>query len=146
VRLRVPASGLALATLVALVATGCTKRTRVAARPRTKVDALSGTHFAYDKDTLTPQGRAKVRNLAATLNQHGKRRIEVNGYTDAMGTEEHNQRLSERRAYTVMQALVEDGVAAGRVRVHGYGEANPVASNATAEGRAQNRRVEIILE
>ncbi len=146
-RLRVRASGLALAILVALVATGCARRARVAARPTpTKVDALSGPHFAYDKDTLTAQGRAKVRNLAATLNQHGKRRIEVNGYTDAMGSEEHNQLLSERRAYTVMQALVEDGVAAGRIRARGHGESNPVASNATAEGRAQNRRVEIILE
>jgi OOP family OmpA-OmpF porin len=136
----------ALATLLALALSGCARRARVAAPARTKAGELAGPHFAYDRDTLTPQGRAKVRTLAVALNQYPKRRVTVNGYTDAMGTEEHNQRLSERRAYTVMQALVEDGVAAGRVRARGYGESNPVASNATAEGRAQNRRVEIILE
>lgn len=142
--MRARAAEVALAAVVALVLTGCAKRARVGTR--TKVESLSGPHFAYDKDTLTAQGRAKVRAVAAALNKHPNRQVEVIGYTDAMGTEEHNLRLSERRAYTVMRALVEDGVAARRIRARGYGETNPVASNATAEGRAQNRRVEVHLE
>jgi OOP family OmpA-OmpF porin len=139
------AAWVALAILVAMVVPGCAKRTK-GPPPRTRVDALSGPHFAYDRSDLTPAGRAKVREVAAMLNKYPRRRVDVSSYTDAMGTDEHNQRLSERRAETVTQALIEDGVAPGRITTRGYGEANPVASNATAEGRAQNRRVEIILE
>jgi OmpA-OmpF porin, OOP family len=72
--------------------------------------------------------------------------VDVNGYTDSSGSDAHNQLLSERRADTVKQALIEDGVSASRISTRGEGASNPVASNATAEGRAQNRRVEIILE
>jgi OOP family OmpA-OmpF porin len=111
-----------------------------------KLESLTGPHFAFDDANLTPQGRAKVRNVAATLNRYPARRVDVNGYTDSFGSDAHNQRLSEDRAETVKQALVEDGVAANRISTRGYGDSNPVASNATAEGRAQNRRVEIILE
>jgi len=140
-------SGAALIVLVALALTGCAKRARVAKLPpMTKIEALSGPHFAYGDDTLTPAGRAKVRSAAALLNQYPKRRVDVNGYTDAMGSDEYNQRLSERRAETVKQALIEDGVSWVRINTRGYGKSNPVASNATAEGRAQNRRVEVILE
>ena len=112
----------------------------------TKVESLAGPHFAFDKSDLTPEGRAKVRGAAATLNEYPDRRVEVNGYTDSIGSDAYNQRLSERRANTVQQALIEDGVSARRITAGGYGKTNPVASNATAEGRAQNRRVEIILE
>src|SRR5262249_59503808 len=66
--------------------------------------------------------------------------------TGDIGSDEHNQRLSELRAMAVTEALVRDGVNASRITTRGYGAANPVASNATAEGRAQNRRVEIFLE
>ena len=110
------------------------------------VAEVAGPHFAFDKSDLTPEGRAKVRGAAATLNEYPDRRVEVNGYTDSIGSDAYNQRLSERRANTVQQALIEDGVSARRITAGGYGKTNPVASNATAEGRAQNRRVEIILE
>ena len=114
--------------------------------PMTKIESLSGPHFAFNQATLTPEGQAKVRGVAATLNRYPDRGIEVSGYTDSSGDDARNQRLSERRAEAVKQILVQSGVSARRITTAGYGAANPVASNATAEGRAQNRRVEIVLE
>jgi len=114
--------------------------------PMTKIESLSGPHFAFNQATLTPEGQAKVRGVAATLNRYPDRGIEVSGYTDSSGDDARNQRLSERRAEAVKQILVQSGVSASRITTAGYGAANPVASNATAEGRAQNRRVEIVLE
>jgi OmpA-OmpF porin, OOP family len=111
-----------------------------------KLDSLSGPHFAFGKAALTPEGEAKVQAVATNLNRYPNRPVEVNGYTDAIGTDARNERLSERRADAVKDALVRYGVSASRITTRGYGDANPVASNATAEGRAQNRRVEIILE
>jgi OmpA-OmpF porin, OOP family len=136
--------------VLALVAlNGCARRPArtTGAPPRmTKLESLAGPHFAYNTSDLTPEGRAKVRGLAATLNKYPDRRVDVYGYTDSNGSDAHNQLLSERRADTVKQALIEDGVSASRISTRGEGASNPVASNATAEGRAQNRRVEIILE
>ena len=132
--------------LVALSACGPPRAKRAAPPQMTRVDSLSGPHFGFGQSSLSPEGRAKVYTTAATLNQYPNRRVEVNGFTDSNGNEAHNQRLSERRADTVKEALIEDGVAASRVTTRGLGQSNPVASNATAEGRAQNRRVEIILE
>jgi len=114
--------------------------------PMTKIESLSGPHFAYNRASLTPEGREKVRGVAETLNRYPDRGIEVSGYTDSSGDDARNQRLSERRAEAVKQILVDSGVSASRITTAGYGAANPVASNATAEGRAQNRRVEIVLE
>jgi len=130
--------------LVALaLLSGCAKRPP---RARTKIDSLSGPHFAFNSADLTPEGWSKVWVAANTLNRSPKRNVEVIGYSDSIGTEERNQYLSERRAAAVTEALVRDGVDARRITTRGYGAANPVASNATAEGRAQNRRVEIILQ
>src|SRR5262245_65682552 len=90
-RMRVRVSGAALVVLVALALTGCAKRARVTKPPRmTKVESLSGPHFAYGDDNLTPAGRAKVHSAAAMLNQYPNRRVDVNGYTDAMGSDEYN--------------------------------------------------------
>ena len=114
--------------------------------PMTKIESLSGPHFAFNRATLTPEGQEKVRGVAETLNRYPDRSIDVSGYTDSAGDDARNQRLSERRAEAVKQILVQSGVSASRITTAGYGAANPVASNATAEGRAQNRRVEIVLE
>ena len=67
------------------------------------------------------------------------------GHTDSIGTDAYNMKLSLRRAEAVKNYLVSEGISAKRIKVEGFGEANPVASNATAEGRAQNRRVELRL-
>jgi outer membrane protein OmpA-like peptidoglycan-associated protein len=136
-------SGLVAAVIALAMVSGCAKRpTQVP----TKVDALSGPHFKFGSADLTADGQTKVWNMASTLNRYPNRRVEVIGYADSNGTDEHNQSLSERRANTVTEALIRFGVSANRITTRGYGSANPVASNATAEGRAQNRRVEIILE
>ena len=138
-RLRRGAAG---ALVAVMMLGGCAKRP-----PRmTRIESLSGPHFAFNSADLTPQGWTKVWVAATTLNRYPKRNVEVIGYTDSSGTDEHNQWLSERRATAVTDTLVRDGVSASRITTRGYGAANPVASNATAEGRAQNRRVEIILE
>jgi outer membrane protein OmpA-like peptidoglycan-associated protein len=72
--------------------------------------------------------------------------VKVSGYTDARASDAHNLALSEHRAQTVARYLSEHGLKARSYEVHGYGKADPVATNETAEGRAQNRRVEISLD
>jgi len=73
-------------------------------------------------------------------------KVSVEGHTDSIGSEAYNQRLSERRAQAVRDYMIENGISPGRVATRGFGKSRPVASNETAEGRAQNRRVEIIAE
>jgi len=81
---------------------------------------------------------------ASTLKEHGNVSINVNGYCDVIGSVGYNLKLSERRADAVVKYLADHGVADSRMTPHGYGKTDFVASNKTAEGRAQNRRVELI--
>lgn len=101
--------------------------------------------FDSDKSQLKPNGLRNVDKLVAFLKQYPLRNVLVEGFADQQGTESHNQALSERRADAVRAALVEDGVDGARVTMHGYGEAFPVASNKSAEGRQLNRRVEVVI-
>ncbi len=78
------------------------------------------------------------------LKQHGDVSVNVNGYCDAIGSVRYNLKLSERRADSVVRYLADHGIAESRMSPHGYGKTNFVATNKTAEGRAQNRRVELI--
>ena len=110
-----------------------------------KVATITGPQFDFDKSTLRPDGKAVVHTAAQTLKGTNER-VVVTGYTDSIGSDAYNIRLSERRAKTVRDALVADGIAADRITTKGMGKADPVASNATAEGRAQNRRVEIVAQ
>jgi len=73
-------------------------------------------------------------------------KVSVEGHTDSVGSEAYNRRLSERRARAVRDYMVENGISPSRIATRGFGKSRPVASNETAEGRAQNRRVEIIAE
>ena len=88
---------------------------------------------------------ADLRTVAASLLKYPNSRIEVIGHTDNTGTVAYNQDLSQRRAVSVAGVLRESGVPGGRLSAYGRGEDQPVASNLTPEGRAQNRRVEIII-
>ncbi len=101
--------------------------------------------FAVDSATLRPDLQADLRTLADNLNRYRDTDIRVVGHTDNTGTAAYNQQLSERRAASVAAVLRNAGVAPGRVSTAGRGMSEPVASNATPEGRARNRRVEIFI-
>lgn len=107
---------------------------------------LQGVHFDYDKSTLRPESIRILDAAVRTLGEHGSILIEVAGYTDSRGSESYNQRLSQNRARVVYDYLVSRGVSADRMSWRGYGESNPVATNETEEGRAKNRRTELIIK
>ena len=106
---------------------------------------LGDVLFDTGQATLKPGGARAVDRLVAFLNDYPQRTVLVEGFTDEVGSETTNQRLSERRADAVRQSLLSSGIAASRIRTRGYGEAYPVASNANAAGRQQNRRVEVVI-
>lgn len=112
-----------------------------------KVTLKAGALFDSGKAALKPAGERELDDLAAKLKgMHGIESIEVTGYTDSQGAAAFNQKLSEQRAEAVKSYLVGRGVDGQRIGTRGMGPANPVASNATAEGRAQNRRVELDIK
>jgi outer membrane protein OmpA-like peptidoglycan-associated protein len=99
--------------------------------------------FDFDSARVWSQAEGTLRDLAGVLTQYPQTMIDVIGYTDSVGSEQYNQDLSERRAQAVANKLRDFGVASQRLMVLGRGEKQPVASNDTEQGRAQNRRVEI---
>ncbi|MGE4532083.1 MAG: OmpA family protein, partial [Acidithiobacillus sp.] len=101
-------------------------------------------HFDYNKATLRPDALPQIQQLAQTLRQHPNWTIGLDGHTDAVGSAEFNQRLSEDRARAVKAALVADGVPAQQIATRGLGATQPVADNSTDAGRAKNRRVEVV--
>ena len=103
----------------------------------------SGITFATDQATVQPQFQTTLDQVASTLAEYPKTMIDVLGHTDSDGSEAYNQSLSERRAQAVANYLGRRGVDPIRMATMGYGETRPVASNETAAGKAQNRRVEI---
>lgn len=105
----------------------------------------SSVTFGFDSSELQPSARQALNEVNAVLLNYPETRINVAGYTDSTGSDSYNQRLSERRADAVASYLRQGGVQAGRINTVGYGESNPIASNDTESGRAQNRRVEITL-
>lgn len=106
---------------------------------------LGNVLFAFDSAKLNSQAQEPLDKLARFLHAHAKVRVRVKGYTDSTGSRAYNQRLSERRAQSVAGAMIQRGIDPTRMTVTGYGEADPVASNSTAAGRQQNRRVEFVL-
>ncbi|WP_294033640.1 OmpA family protein [uncultured Moraxella sp.] len=101
--------------------------------------------FAYDDATLNPSFMGSLNQLAQTMKQYDQTTIVVAGHTDSNGSDAYNMNLSKQRALSVANYLVSQGVSASRIQAVGYGEAQPVASNATDAGRAQNRRVELTI-
>ncbi|WP_300271583.1 OmpA family protein [Halomonas sp.] len=101
--------------------------------------------FGFDSSELTPNARNALNDVARILTQYDDTRVNIAGHTDSTGDAGYNQRLSERRAQAVGNYLMNAGVAGARLNMVGYGENQPVASNNTEAGRAQNRRVEITL-
>ena len=106
--------------------------------------SLPSGHFEFDKSTLTPETRAELDRIAVFMRNNPEVRVEIQGHTDAVGTETYNQALGERRASEVFDYLTGKGINPNRLKTVSFGETRPAASNATAEGRAQNRRVDLI--
>jgi OmpA-OmpF porin, OOP family len=98
-------------------------------------------HFATNSAVLTEQDQALLDKMIVNMKRLSFVNGEVGGYTDSTGSAAYNQGLSERRAQAVAEYLSSHGISGGRLTVKGYGASNPVADNATAEGRAHNRRV-----
>jgi OOP family OmpA-OmpF porin len=107
---------------------------------------LRGVNFEFDKSNIDAASAGVLDVAAEQLQGCPNVNVRVEGHTDSIGTDAYNQGLSERRANAVMGHLVDRGVSASRLTAVGYGEANPIASNDTAEGRALNRRVELKTE
>jgi len=113
---------------------------------RGMVITLSGSVlFATDKFALLPAAQTRLRQVAVALLTTQERRLVVEGHTDSLGSEHHNLVLSQQRADSVRTYLVSCGYNADRIEARGIGKARPVSENRTAEGRANNRRVEIIV-
>jgi outer membrane protein OmpA-like peptidoglycan-associated protein len=121
---------------------------KVKQEPRGMVITLSGSVlFASGKSELLPAAQSKLNDVASALSkQDPDSKITVEGYTDSQGPASFNQDLSQRRAESVRGYLIAHGIAADRITAQGFGPQRPVADNASAEGRADNRRVEIVVQ
>jgi outer membrane protein OmpA-like peptidoglycan-associated protein len=114
---------------------------------RGMVITLSGSVlFASNQATLLPEARTKLEEVADVLLTTHERNIIIEGHTDSQGTDGHNLDLSQRRADAVRDALVQRGYQADLIQARGVGEGRPIANNGRPDGRANNRRVEIIIE
>src|SRR5690606_5048775 len=105
----------------------------------------SGILFGFDKSDLMPQAKTNIQKLVTSLNENSDTDILVVGHTDNVGRSEYNLGLSDRRAASVRSYAIAQGLNASRIRTEGKGASEPIASNETDEGRAQNRRVEIVI-
>ena len=107
------------------------------------VRAPDAITFAYNQSNVRPEFRGTLQQIAESLQAYPSSAIDVLGHTDSTGSDSYNQGLSEQRARAVADQLRAYGVNPVRIETRGYGEAQPIASNATPEGQAANRRVEI---
>ena len=113
---------------------------------RGTVITLSGSVlFASNKSDLLPAAMAALDNVVTAIKSDPSRNVTINGYTDSQGAKAYNMDLSQKRADSVRNYFVQHGIDQGMVKAVGYGPDSPIADNGTAEGRANNRRVEIVL-
>ena len=106
---------------------------------------LKNIYFEFDKDELMPRSYVELNKLLKIMHNNPKLRIEIAGHTDALGDDDYNLKLSQRRAEAVVKFLTDNKIATARLRARGAGERSPIATNDTDEGRAQNRRVEFTV-
>jgi outer membrane protein OmpA-like peptidoglycan-associated protein len=106
---------------------------------------MSDVLFDFNKYTLKPDAREKLAKISGILIAYPNLKVQVEGYTDNIGSDDYNQKLSEERADGVRDYLVSQSVPQNNVTAQGYGEGDPVADNSTSSGRAQNRRVQLVV-
>jgi outer membrane protein OmpA-like peptidoglycan-associated protein len=114
-----------------------------AAAPVQKKIVLRGVNFDFDKANIRADAAPILKEAAGILKENANLKVSVEGHTDAKGSDDYNLKLSLRRAAAVKAFLVTEGVAESNLSTRGLGESQPVASNETDDGRAQNRRVEL---
>ena len=123
------------------------RRAAAACESGMRAIANNGTvTFEIASDVISRQSKATLKAIAAVAQKCGAGQIEVSGHTDSEGIPERNQPLSERRAQSVADFLVDNGVDINRIRAVGYGDTRPIAPNETAEGRAKNQRIEFSVK
>ncbi len=105
----------------------------------------SGLLFALNSSDLSAKSKEELKKFSEVLNKYPDTNLLINGHTDNTGSDELNQKLSEKRAQSVSNYLIGEKVAASRFTVKGFGESQPKVDNSTAENRALNRRVEVIV-
>jgi len=101
--------------------------------------------FDFDRDAVKSQFVPTLRDVGNVLRDYNQTTVDVYGHADSVGSDAYNQNLSERRAMNVASVLISGGVIRERLAVRGFGESRPIASNATDDGRARNRRVEVYI-
>jgi outer membrane protein OmpA-like peptidoglycan-associated protein len=113
--------------------------------PRGLVLTLGDVLFDTGRSELNPGAGRKLDQLAQFLSEHKERRVQIDGFTDSVGTDSYNEELSRRRADAVKSALLVRGIDSSRISTQGYGKAYPVANNTDSGGRQLNRRVEVVI-
>ena len=110
-----------------------------------RVIILHNLFFATNETTILPESKSSMQDLYDLMNENPEIRIRITGHTDNVGSDEANQKLSEGRANSVREELIRRGIAPERIEAEGKGESQPITTNDTEEGRAQNRRVEFVI-
>lgn len=110
-----------------------------------KITFNSGILFDVNSSSMRPEAVSNLQNLSAVLNKYPDTEVLIEGHTDSDGTNEHNMDLSNRRSQSVANTMEAASVMSNRFIIRAYGETQPIADNATADGKQQNRRVEIAI-
>jgi OOP family OmpA-OmpF porin len=124
---------------------GCPKKLTLVEVKEDKIEIKEKIFFATAKAKILPRSFPLLNQVVEALRTHGKIRVRIEGHTDVRGGHEYNMRLSDARAASVRQYLLEHGIDASRLESKGYGPDQPIANNRTAAGREQNRRVEFMI-
>ena len=106
--------------------------------------ALSGAQFDFDNYKIKSKAHPMLNEVVEAMKRYPEAKIEIQGHTDSVGSAAYNMKLSENRAKTVMEYLVEKGVDPKRLSAKGFGAKKPIANNDTPEGQAKNRRVHVV--
>ncbi|WP_445403977.1 OmpA family protein [Acinetobacter vivianii] len=106
--------------------------------------AILYINFDSNKATLKPEGMVSIQEIKEVLDKDPQLKLEIQGYTDDIGSAEHNQRLSQARAEAVKNELVRANISSDRLQATGFGQTKPIADNQTEQGKAKNRRVELV--